>query len=120
MDTQQGPVMVWMSKCPRDFGSCSGSGNKWFKIDQEGLTATPLASNNWGTGKIYKDKKWTSKIPDSLSPGKYLIRHELLALHSTNSPQFYPECAQLTVTGVASGTADGDYLPLESTFVYRI
>jgi hypothetical protein len=28
-----------------------------------------------------------------------MIRHELLALHSSNAPQFYPECAQLKVTG---------------------
>jgi hypothetical protein len=107
---QQSPVMVWMYKCPGDFGSCGGSGRSWFKIDQEGLTAPPLAGNNWGTGKIYKDKKCTSKIPASLAPGKYFIRHELLALHTSNSPQFYPECAQLTVTGGGSRSPGGDYL----------
>jgi hypothetical protein len=41
-----------------------------------------------------------------LAPGNYLIRHELIALHQANNPQFYPECAQITVTG--SGTAQPD------------
>jgi hypothetical protein len=29
---EQGPVMVWMYKCPGDFSSCDGSGKKWFKV----------------------------------------------------------------------------------------
>jgi len=41
-----------------------------------------------------------------LAAGNYLIRHELIALHQANAPQFYPECAQLVITG--SGTAQPD------------
>ncbi|KJR89909.1 cellulose-growth-specific protein [Sporothrix schenckii 1099-18] len=100
---QQGPVMVWMYKCEGDFSSCTGSGKNWFKIDQLGLTAPPLTSANWGTAVVCKNLKWSSVIPKQLAPGNYLIRHELLALHQTNTPQFYPECAQLVVSG--SGTA---------------
>jgi hypothetical protein len=59
----QGPVMVWMYKCASSFASCDGSGKGWFKIDQMGLTAPPLNSNNWGTAKVMKDLKWTSTIP---------------------------------------------------------
>lgn len=33
-----------------------------------------------------------------------MIRHELLAIHTSNQPQFYPECAQVTVTGGGSGS----------------
>lgn len=33
-------------------------------------------------------------------------RHELLALHQSNAPQFYPECANLVVTGSGTGSAD--------------
>lgn len=34
---QQGPVMVWMFKCPGEFGSsCTGEGKGWFKIAQTG------------------------------------------------------------------------------------
>ena len=52
---------------------------------------------------VNQNSTWTSTIPAFLKPGNYLIRHELIAIHTSNAPQFYPECAQLTITG--SGTA---------------
>ncbi|KAK3298677.1 glycoside hydrolase [Chaetomium fimeti] len=100
----QGPVMVWMYKCDGDFGaSCEGDGQGWFKIDQMGLFGTDPGSEDWGTGIVLKTLEWSSKVPTNLAPGNYLIRHELLALHQANTPQFYAECAQVVVSG--SGTA---------------
>jgi len=103
--------MVWMYPCTSGFTSCDGKGASWFKIDEEGLTSgTNLNSNNWGTAEVMATLKWTSTIPASLKPGDYLIRHELLALHQANTPQFYPECAQLTVTGSGSAMPSGAFL----------
>ncbi|KZL83715.1 glycoside hydrolase family 61 protein [Colletotrichum incanum] len=99
----QGPVMVWMYDCGGDFRSCAGDKQGWFKIDQMGLWGNNLNSENWGTAIVLKQLKWSSKIPSNIKPGNYLIRHELLALHQANTPQFYAECAQLVVEG--SGTA---------------
>ncbi|KAJ9132358.1 Glycoside hydrolase family 61 protein [Pleurostoma richardsiae] len=107
---QQGPVMVWMYKCAGEFSTCDGSGKGWFKVDQMGLYGNSLASNDWGTGIVYKTLKWTSRIPSNLGPGDYLIRHELLALHQSNTPQFYAECAQLVVSGSGGVTPPADYL----------
>ncbi|KAI8948036.1 lytic polysaccharide monooxygenase [Xylaria longipes] len=107
---QQGPVMVWMYPCESGFSSCDGKQKKWFKIDQMGLFGPALNSNDWGTATVYKTLKWSSKIPASLKPGNYLIRHELLALHQANTPQFYPECAQIEVTGSGSATAPANLL----------
>jgi len=107
---QQGPVMVWMYKCSGAFSACDGSGQGWFKIDQMGMTAPPLTGTSWGTAVVYANLKWTSTIPASLAPGNYLIRHELLALHQANTPQWYAECAQLTVTGSGTATPSGSYL----------
>ncbi|MCJ1443996.1 MAG: hypothetical protein MMC23_004496 [Stictis urceolatum] len=107
---QQGPVMVWMYKCAGAFSSCDGSGKSWFKIDQMGLTAPPLTSTNWGTAQVEATLKWTSTVPKSLAPGNYLIRHELLALHQANTPQFYPECAQIVVAGSGTAQPSGSYL----------
>ncbi|KAI1850992.1 hypothetical protein JX265_007317 [Neoarthrinium moseri] len=107
---QQGPVMVWMYACSGDFGACDGRGKGWFKIDEMGAWGGVLNSNNWGTAIVYKNLKWSSKIPTSLKPGKYLIRHELLALHQANTPQFYPECAQIEVTGSGSAVPGGEFL----------
>lgn len=47
-------------------------------------------------------------LPSCVAPGDYLLRVELIALHSAGSvgqAQFYMECAQIRVTG--SGTSTG-------------
>ncbi|KAH6683944.1 glycoside hydrolase [Halenospora varia] len=106
----QGPVMVWLYKCAGDFTACDGSGQKWFKIDQMGMTAPPLKGTNWGTAKVMKDLAWTSTIPKTLVAGNYLIRHELIALHQANTPQFYAECAQIVVTGSGTASPSGAFL----------
>lgn len=46
-------------------------------------------------------------IPACIKPGYYLVRHELIALHSAfgyPGAQFYPGCHQLKVTGSGSTT----------------
>lgn len=46
-------------------------------------------------------------IPACIKPGYYLVRHELIALHSASGypgVQFYPGCHQLKVTGSGSAT----------------
>ncbi|KAI0394531.1 lytic polysaccharide monooxygenase [Xylariaceae sp. FL0594] len=106
----QGPVMVWLYPCEGSFSSCDGKQKKWFKIDQMGLYGPKLNSNDWGTDIVLRTLKWSSKIPASLKPGNYLIRHELLALHQANTPQFYPECAQIEVTGSGSSMPGSQYL----------
>lgn len=85
----QGPVMVWMYACPNGFSACDGKGKGWFKIDEMGMWGGKLNSDNWGTAIVLKELKWSSKIPANLKAGDYLIRHELLALHQSNTPQFY-------------------------------
>lgn len=107
---QQGPVMVWMYDCGGSFSACDGKSKQWFKIDQMGMTAPPLTGTSWGVAVVAADLKWTSTIPSNLAPGNYLIRHELLALHQANTPQFYPECAQLVVTGSGTVSAPADHL----------
>ncbi|KAH9221920.1 family 61 putative glycoside hydrolase [Leptodontidium sp. 2 PMI_412] len=107
---QQGPVMVWMYKCAGEFTACDGKGKGWFKIDQMGMTAAPLSGTSWGANVVYTKLAYTSTIPKSLAPGNYLIRHELLALHQANAPQFYPECAQLQVSGNGTATPAATFL----------
>ncbi|KAI1164835.1 lytic polysaccharide monooxygenase [Nemania serpens] len=107
---QQGPVMVWLYPCESGFASCDGKQKKWFKIDQMALTGPALNSNDWGTAVVYKTLKYTSKIPTNIKPGTYLIRHELLALHQSNTPQFYPECAQIEITGTGTATPPANLL----------
>ncbi|KAF2649104.1 carbohydrate-binding module family 1 protein [Lophiostoma macrostomum CBS 122681] len=97
-------VLIYMAKCPSaGCDSFNGAGAVWFKIDHAGLISGTEGKGIWAGDQIVDTLNWTVTIPKTLAPGPYLIRHELLALHQANNPQFYPECAQLTVTG--SGTA---------------
>ncbi|TLS22159.1 uncharacterized protein PpBr36_09963, partial [Pyricularia pennisetigena] len=106
----QGPVMVWAFKCSGAHSQCTGDGKGWFKIDQMGLWGSNLNSENWGTATVLKTGKWSSKIPSNLKAGNYLIRHELLALHQANTPQFYPECANIEVTGSGTDLPPDNYM----------
>ncbi|KAG8714794.1 hypothetical protein FRC11_007114, partial [Ceratobasidium sp. 423] len=78
--------------------------NVWVKIDQWGWdkTATPP----WGSDRLAaQGAKWEVKIPASIAPGEYILRHEILGLHVAHElggAQFYPHCVQIKLTG--SGT----------------
>ena len=99
-----GPVMVYMANCGGSCTNANPSSLNWFKIDESGLISGQLRQGFWGQGQLQKsNNSWTSTIPKSLPNGNYMIRHELLAIHTPKQPQWYPECAQLTVTGGGSG-----------------
>jgi hypothetical protein len=74
------------------------------------MTAPPLSGTSWGTNFVLKNLYWESTVPKSLASGNYLVRHELLALHQANTPQFYAECAQIVVSGSGTAQPSGDYL----------
>ena len=81
------------------------SGLQWFKIDEAGLLNGTVATGYWGSGEMVdQGSSWTSTIPAATPNGNYMIRHETLAIHTANQPQFYAECAQLEITGGGSGS----------------
>jgi len=101
----------YLAKCPgSNCNSYSSAGAKWFKIAEAGLLSGTLAAGKWANGQLMANLKWTAKIPDSLVAGAYLVRFETLALHQANTPQFYPECGQLIVTGGGSAFPSSEYL----------
>ena len=107
----QGPILVWMYKCSGAFSSCTGDGAGWFKIAEAGFSGDGKSvfldtenPSGWAIAKLNGGGEFTTTIPQGLAPGNYLIRHELIALHQANAPQFYPECAQIVVSG--SGTSE--------------
>ncbi|KAJ7811220.1 glycosyl hydrolase family 61-domain-containing protein [Mycena olivaceomarginata] len=98
-----GPMLTYLAQCPGS--TCTGVSAKtlkWFKIDQSGLISGTVFNGYWGSGKmIDQNSSWTTTIPASVPSGNYLIRFETIALHSLPA-QFYPECAQITITGGGS------------------
>ncbi|KAL1872011.1 hypothetical protein VTK73DRAFT_1755 [Phialemonium thermophilum] len=105
-----GPLMVYMSKVA-DSSTDLGSGS-WFKIFQDSWAKNGSGATGdadfWGTKDLNTCcGKMNVKIPSDLPPGDYLLRAEVIALHTAAAPngaQFYMSCYQLTVTG-GSGSA---------------
>ncbi|KAF8330766.1 glycosyl hydrolase family 61-domain-containing protein [Cantharellus anzutake] len=94
-----GPLTGWMANCGGDCKSFDPTkGNVWFKVSEDGLT-----NGQWASSKlISQGDKWSITIPPTIKAGQYLMRFELLALHSAGQPQFYPFCAQLDIKGTGS------------------
>ncbi|KAH6648615.1 family 61 endoglucanase [Truncatella angustata] len=123
-----GPIMTYLASCGGSCETFSGStGNVWVKIHQAGYDATldpPWASKRLPT----QNSTWSVTLPSKLTPGEYLLRHEILGLQRTNTngslAQFYPSCNQITVTG--SGTTSlptgialpGAYQPDDTTSIF--
>ncbi|KAI0063685.1 hypothetical protein BV25DRAFT_405449 [Artomyces pyxidatus] len=101
-----GPVSTYMTSCNDDCSSFDASSAKWFKLDADGYDNGTFASQKLMDNNF----QWTSTIPAALAPGQYLMRHEIIALHSTGDPQYYPSCTQVNVTGNGSGVPSDQYL----------
>jgi hypothetical protein len=80
----------------------------WFKVQEDGRQGT---SNIWGATPLMKaGGAVTYTVPKCIASGYYLVRHEIVALHSAYSypgAQFYPGCHQLKVTGGGSTVPGG-------------
>jgi len=100
-----GPVAVYLSKVA-DASLADGSAG-WFKIFQDTWSPASGSSvgdnDNWGTNDLNTCcGRMNVKIPADVPAGDYLLRAEVIALHTASSSggaQFYVTCYQLTVTG---------------------
>ncbi len=67
-----------------DAVTADGNDLQWFKIAHDGLIDVP--SGKWAVDTMIENKGWNYfTIPSCVAPGNYLMRVELLALHSAYS-----------------------------------
>lgn len=103
-----------MAYCGAEPTSCNdfdGIGKHWFKIQEVGLQSGTIRSGQWALKNLMSGNyTWTTKVPEKLAGGAYLLRHEIIALHVPFEPEFYPECAHLWVTGNGNETPTEQYL----------
>jgi cellulase len=114
-DSHKGPIMDYLAKCAGD--DCTKvdkTSLRFVKIAQQGQISYGAgngAAGRWAPDKLLDDGLWwTVKIPASLAPGSYVLRHEILALHSAyaeGGAQFYPQCINLKITGSGSANPSG-------------
>ncbi|KDR72253.1 hypothetical protein GALMADRAFT_229076 [Galerina marginata CBS 339.88] len=104
-DSHVGPMITYMARAPSDITKWSpGTSAVWFKVAQSGKTS----DGKWAATDLLTASKsiYTFTIPPKLKAGQYIVRHEIIALHSASTypgAQVYPGCIQIQVTG--SGTA---------------
>ncbi|KAK2775399.1 endoglucanase-4 [Colletotrichum kahawae] len=111
-DSHKGPIIDYLAPCGDDCATVDKAGLEFFKIGQAGLE-DPSAANNgkWATDDlIANNNTWTITIPTDVKPGKYVWRHEIIALHSAgqeNGAQNYPQCFNIEITGSGSEAPAG-------------
>ncbi|KAK7541744.1 glycosyl hydrolase family 61-domain-containing protein [Phyllosticta paracitricarpa] len=93
--SHKGPVMTYMAEADK-----GGNGNGWVKLAEDGYS-----DGTWAVDTLISNKgKHSITIPE-VTPGNYLLRPEIIALHEASNEggaQFYLECVQISVSG--SGT----------------
>lgn len=84
-DSHHGPVIDYLAKCDGLCENVDKTQLKFFKIDGAGWIsgANPGV---WATDTLIADNStWLVQIPADIAPGNYVLRHEIIALHSAGS-----------------------------------
>ena len=109
----KGPVLTYLANCNGPCESVDPTKLEFFKIQELGLlgSAPHLTPGYWATDKLIEaNTTWTVEIPKDIAPGNYVLRHELIALHSAHEldgAQNYPQCINLQIDGSGTATPKG-------------
>ncbi|GLI73878.1 hypothetical protein PoHVEF18_002109 [Penicillium ochrochloron] len=110
-ESHHGPVITYLANCNGDCSSVDKTTLKFFKIDEAGLIDDSNVPGTWASDNlISNNNSRTITIPSSIEAGNYVLRHEIIALHSagnTDGAQNYPQCFNLKVTGGGSDSPSG-------------
>ncbi|CAD6445645.1 c61b552d-dd6d-4af0-b1da-487f2701b99b [Sclerotinia trifoliorum] len=112
--SHHGPVLDYLAACTgNDCTTVDKTTLKFFKIDGVGLIDDTTIPGTWASDQLIENNSsWSVTIPESLAPGGYVLRHEIIALHSAgqaDGAQNYPQCVNLWVSGTGTTTpADSD------------
>ncbi|EHL02929.1 putative endoglucanase-4 [Glarea lozoyensis 74030] len=110
-ESHKGPVIDYMAKCAGDCATVDKTTLEFFKIAEKGIVDNTAAPGTWASDELMANNmSWAITIPATLAPGNYVLRHEMIALHSAGSAdgaQAYPQCINLEVTGSGTETPAG-------------
>lgn len=111
-ESHHGPVIDYLASCTN--GDCTTVDKttlSFFKIAESGLIDDSSEPGTWASDNlIANNNSWAITIPTTIAAGKYVLRHEIIALHgaeSVNGAQNYPECINLDITGSGSDVPEG-------------
>ncbi|MCJ1415343.1 hypothetical protein MMC32_001675 [Xylographa parallela] len=104
--SHHGPVLDYLANCNGDCTNVDKTTLLFNKIDGVGLISDTTTPGKWASDQlIANNNSWTVTIPSTIAPGSYVLRHEIIALHSAenaNGAQNYPQCVNLNITGIGT------------------
>ncbi|KAL4946989.1 glycosyl hydrolase family 61-domain-containing protein [Aspergillus filifer] len=110
-ESHKGPVIDYLASCNGDCATVDKTTLEWVKISESGLIDGSSSPGTWASDNlISNNNSWTVTIPSSLAAGGYVLRHEIIALHSAGNEdgaQNYPQCVNLDITGGGSASPSG-------------
>jgi hypothetical protein len=96
--SHKGPTIFYLASVS-NAASASPSGLKWFKVAEDGLDQS---AGTWGVDRMIANGGWVDfTLPSCVAPGQYLLRAEIIALHSASKQgqaQFYMVCLHLPLS----------------------
>ncbi|GAB1315858.1 glycoside hydrolase 61 [Madurella fahalii] len=129
-ESHHGPVIDYLANCGS--GGCESvdkTSLEFFKISEVGLIDGSNAPGQWASDHlIANNNSWMVQIPSNIAPGNYVLRHEIIALHSagqSNGAQNYPQCFNLQITGSGTDSPAGVrgqslYTPTDDGILFNI
>jgi lytic cellulose monooxygenase (C1-hydroxylating) len=119
-ESHVGPIIDYLAPCPAS--GCvetDKSELRFVKLAQQALKPGVTSSTDWLKAWVIDDFRqrnytWDVHIPADLASGSYVLRHEILALHSAwdvNGAQAYPQCINLNVTNGGNTVITGGAAP---------
>ncbi|KAI9170903.1 Polysaccharide monooxygenase Cel61a [Paramyrothecium foliicola] len=118
-ESHKGPVIDYLARCSGECETVDKTQLEFFKISAGGLIDRSMSNGKWADDVLMANNfQWTVQIPADLAAGNYVLRHEILALHSAGQPngaQAYPQCINIKVTGGGSLRPAG----VKGTSLYR-
>ncbi|KAG2420775.1 endoglucanase IV precursor [Aspergillus terreus] len=110
-ESHHGPVLNYLAPCNGDCAQADKSSLEFFKIEAEGLIDGSSPPGQWATDELISNNNTAVvTIPASIASGNYVLRHEIIGLHSAgnlNGAQNYPQCINIEITGGGSTKPSG-------------
>ncbi|KAF3352349.1 Phosphatidylglycerol/phosphatidylinositol transfer protein [Verticillium dahliae VDG1] len=116
-ESHKGPVLTYLAPCHGFCEDVDKTALEFFLIGARGLVDPdgvagpyPSAPGLWASDEfIQNNSSWVVRIPETVRPGHYVLRQELVALHYARidglGTQHYPQCVNLEIIG------EGDEVP---------
>jgi len=118
--THHGPVITYLAPNTADSATQDKTALSFVKIDAGGLVNPTPAPGTWATDVlIATNNTWTVTIPAKIKAGRYVLRHEIIALQTggdLNGAQNYPFCINLNITGTGTVVPTGG---VKGTALYK-